>query len=674
VVHGEAAWGRALAQEVLGLMGATQALCLSSVPLTGTRTLPVDRAREALGDEADALVIDLHSPVDPDGLGATAGVVRGGGLVIFLAPAWAAWPRTHDGLRARLAVAPFPVEAVGDRFVRRLAGWLEAAPGVSRLVPDGASASGKIVAPTPQPSLDDPWCRTADQRRAVDAVLRAGRGRARRPAVLTADRGRGKSAALGLAAGALLLEGHDVVLTAPRLDAVRSVFEHAARRLGVPAPKGGRLVHGDATLRFLPPGELMDQRPEARLLLVDEAAALPVPLLCTLLDTYPRVAFATTTHGYEGTGRGFQLRFQAHLAERAPGWRAVPLTTPIRYAAGDPVEALVFGALLLDARPAQPPAEGAVEIVCLDRAHLDERELSDLFGLLVSAHYRTTPNDLMRLLDAPNARVWSLRLGGVCVGAALVNAEGGLPESLCEAIYAGTRRPAGHMLPETLAAHVGIREAPRLRAHRVVRVAVHPEVRRRGLGRQLLDAIADAAAVEGTDYLGSAFGATPELLRFWAGAGYAVGRLGTQRGRSTGERSAVVLRAISPSGRALFDTTRRRWMANLPALLTDCLSDVEPALVLSLARDLGPSPVTPTEDDGESLRRVAAGQCGVETALAAARSLAWSAARDPALATALDAAGWATVVRRLLQGRPAEGDLRGALAALQSAQRAGSCR
>ncbi|MFP3366547.1 hypothetical protein R0J93_23165, partial [Pseudoalteromonas sp. SIMBA_148] len=56
-------------------------------------------------------------------------------------------------------------------------------------------------------------------------------------------------------------------------------------------------------------------------------------------------------HGYEGTGRGFQLRFRHHLERQCPGWQALEMTTPVRWAPGDPLEALTDDLLLLSAQP-----------------------------------------------------------------------------------------------------------------------------------------------------------------------------------------------------------------------------------------------------------------------------------------------------------------------------------
>ena len=52
--------------------------------------------------------------------------------------------------------------------------------------------------------------------------------------------------------------------------------------------------------RFLPVPELLAQKPEAEVVMVDEAAGLPASWLREVLLGWPRVAFAST-HGYEGT-------------------------------------------------------------------------------------------------------------------------------------------------------------------------------------------------------------------------------------------------------------------------------------------------------------------------------------------------------------------------------------
>lgn len=609
VLAGEPAWCRAAAAEAVGAASAVLWLGRAEDAHAAAQVIEPERARAALGQEVEAAVLDFHAGLDPDALGATAGTVRGGGLLVLLTPPLEGWAARGDPGHARLVVEPYVLSDIGGRFLRRFVRILGETPGVAIAHEDGRVEVRAAPAGVPVAASGDDVCRTRQQRVAVALVIRAAIARTHRPIVLVADRGRGKSAALGIASARLMRKRpRRIVITAPALAAVQPVFEHARRLLGLPPSKAGALEHAGSRLVYLPPGDLLDLLPPADLLLVDEAAALPVPLLATLLDRYPRIVFATTTHGYEGTGRGFALRFQAMLDEHDWDWRRLRLEEPVRWAPGDPVEQFCFRALLLDAEPAPDEAvEGAapetVRVAVLDRDALaaDEATLAALFGLLVIAHYRTTPTDLQRLLDAPNIEVLALRHGPHVVGAALVSTEGGFAAPLAAEIRAGRRRPRGHLLPETLAYHSGFAEAATLRCARVVRIAVHPAVQGRGLGSLLLEAAAGRAIVAGLDLIGSAFGATEDLLRFWTRHGFDPVRVGVTRGKSSGEHAAVVLRPLSPAGAGLFEASRARFHRELPHLLGDPLRHLEPALAAALLVRPDPPPFDLDAHDWQDL-------------------------------------------------------------------------
>ena len=156
----------------------------------------------------------------------------------------------------------------------------------------------------------------------------------------------------------------------------------------------------------------------------------------------------TTVHGYEGTGRGFDLRFRATLTALTPQWKSLKLSTPIRWASDDPVETWLFDALKLKASPVDAKTLSEVtarhcRYECINRDVLlaEPQLLNTLFGLLVQAHYQTTPADLRNLLDGPNISVWISRYQGQVVAAALVAAEGGFDSDLSQAIWRGERPP-----------------------------------------------------------------------------------------------------------------------------------------------------------------------------------------------------------------------------------------
>ncbi|GAA0582141.1 tRNA(Met) cytidine acetyltransferase TmcA [Halomonas salifodinae] len=673
--------------------------------------LPPGKARTRLGGEHDLVVIDAQGEgegFDPEAFGALAGTLRAGGLLVLLTPEdWGARP--DDDYR-RLAEHPYRVEQLSARYLARLARLLADAPEVLGWRPGTPPAPPLLGEAAPAMSSPDADCLTPDQ---AEAVARLVKLRRRRPLVLTADRGRGKSAALGIACARWLAAGEPrIVLTAPRPAALEALFE----RLAALCPEGRRqgndfrLEASGQAVCFLAPDALMaaldagEIDANGGLLLVDEAAAIPAPLLGRWLRHFPRLIFATTVHGYEGSGRGFALRFREHLDRLAPQWRGLSLSTPVRWAPGDPLEALTDRLLLLDAEPPDPPAMlppvstlSRRRLLLLDaepadppaalppvstlsrrrlrRAELavDEPHLRALFGLLVQAHYRTQPSDLRQLLDGPGLHITSLEAGGTPLAVTLCVEEGGFSAELAERVARGERRPRGHLLAQSLAAHAGSRAALRARLRRVMRIAVHGECRRQGLGEALLATELAQARHDGIDLLGASFGAEPGLLAFWRAAGFRTVRLGLTREASSGEHAAMVVCPTSPAGEALAAELAGAFQALLPSLLAFELKALEPELALALLAEGEAPALTPAqrrdlEDVAFARRAPALARPALQAALR--RALARGAPHDDhawllvaALFQGRDTA-WLARVLTLSGRREVEVRLRQALAAL----------
>jgi tRNA(Met) cytidine acetyltransferase len=662
VVSGDAHWARSVAQSARASLGGARALWLGGEPGA--------HATRYLGREFDVLVFDAHSGLDPDAFAAIAGTLAGGGLLLLLVPRLASWPSAPDPERRRLAVYPFAPEDVSGRFLARLARCLAADASVTvvrqgRPLP-AIKESRRFHAP--RSDTADPDCRTADQAAAVAAVLHTAAGHRHRPLVLTADRGRGKSAALGIAAARLMAQGRGVriLVTAPRRAAVDAVFEHAARLLPGTVVRRSQLTSAAGSLTYAAPDAMLHAPRVADLVMVDEAAALPTALLERLVVRYPRVVFSTTVHGYEGSGRGFELRFGPTLERLAPGWHSLSMVTPVRWAPGDPLEAFVFRTLLLDAEPAAIPTEPGPlapwRIERLDRDALagDEPLLRQVFGLLVAAHYRTTPLDLRHLLDGPNLQVWVLRSGAWVVGTALVAVEGRFDAGLSRAVWAGRRRPRGHLLPQALAVHAGAEEGCMLGALRIIRLAVHPSVRRRGIGAALLERLTAAARAEALDLVGASFAATPELVTFWSHGGFAPVRVGARRETTSGAHSVLVVRGVSDAGTALSVRARTSFLRDFPLELGDALGELAPSLVFALTTNASASVPELSPDDLQVLKGFADEKRLFEPTRAALVRLvsailpvagAWQAVSDT---------GRTALVVRVLQARSWEASARAA--------------
>lgn len=592
--------------------------------------------RRLLGQAFDAVVIDGHGGVDADLLGQSQGFIWGGGLLVVRLPAGE--PPGDPGL----VVSPYTAADVGRRFSRRVEAALAAAP------PPAPVAAVRAVEGT------------AEQATVVARLAAVLRGETGGHVALLSDRGRGKSSALGLA---LRSAPGRVAVTAGQPDQIAEVLRFA----------GGR-AHWQPLDALARGGDPYDA------IIVDEAAQIPVPELQRLVRAHPaaRFAFATTARGYEGTGRGFVLRFLAWLDGLGAPVERLTLTEPIRWAAGDPLEARIAAALLLDAEPDAidgPIDPAAVEHAVLppDRLAADEALLRGFFGLLVHAHYRTTPSDLHRLLDAPNLVAHALLHRGRVVAASLVAEEGGLDAATVDALARGAARIRGHALAETLVCHAGHHEAGALRMLRSVRIAAHPALRRLGLGSRLVDAVHWHHA---PDLFGTVFGATPALLRFRRAAGYALVRVGVNAGSRTGEPAAVMVRPVTPRAEALCAQLRAELARDLPTQLALMRADDEvwiaPRLVAAFAEDTAALASLTHDAIREGVMAYAFGPRPLEaaghaiTAFVAAHAAALPALGEPAAALLagrlIERRGWATLTARL--------DLGSVRAAMRAARRA----
>lgn len=639
VLAGEAAWARKMAA---GPLAGTGLWVGSSVP-NGYTGIAARQAHRTLGQEWSVIVVDCHEGLDPDALGIVTGTLCAGGLLLLLTPPLALWHDHPDPDKQRYASFPLTGADVGGRFLQRLAGLLMQSPGVKVIEqgqpePEIWPSCDASVSALQQPAQHDVDCRTADQAAAVAAVHRVAKGHRRRPLVLTADRGRGKSAALGIAAARLLSEGLSrIIVTAPRAAAVSALFERAEGLLSDAVRQDNALLLTTRELRFMTPDALLQQQPDADLVLVDEAAAIPVPTLSRLLARYSRIVFASTVHGYEGNGRGFAIRFQAELDKRTPQWRALTLETPIRYAANDPLEAWVNQALLLDAEPVvlsvTPPVDGlTLTAVSPDTLVTDEALLRDTFGLLVQAHYQTCPADLRQLLDAPNVALWLARLDTQVVGVCVVLVEGGLDDRTAQAVAAGRRRPQGHLIPQSLAAHTGDAAFARQRTARVMRVAVHPSLQRQGIGRRLVHAACDVAREQGMDWFGASFAADAETLAFWQSVGCEAVRVGASRDSTSGCYSATLLKPLSEAALSAFSLLRQRYIAVFAHGLGDSWREMAADTAAVLLRQSAALP-PPCENDVAAALAFAKGERDFTSCqLAIWHCLLWALANDRVIA------------------------------------------
>ncbi|CCL99539.1 uncharacterized protein FIBRA_01557 [Fibroporia radiculosa] len=379
---------------------------------------------------------------------------------------------------------------------------------------------------------------------------------------LTAARGRGKSAALGLAIAAALSHGYsNIFVTSPSPENLKTLFEFIFKGMDVLGyeehldydiaqstnPDFNKAIvrvnvfrQHRQTIQYIQPQDA-HVLGQAELVIIDEAAAIPLPLVRNLLGPY-LVFMASTINGYEGTGRSLSLKLIQQLREntrpsltkdaapeedgttaasssskkvlakappKARSLREIKLETPIRYAPDDKVEKWLNGLLCLDATltPSQgvhsTPHPSQCELFYVSRDTLfsyhpaSEVFLQRMMALYVASHYKNQPNDLQLLSDAPAHHLFVLL-------PPIKDDESRLPEPLVvlqvalegnisrQAILDGLSRgfrAGGDMIPWLVAQQFQENRFAQLSGARIVRIATHPDYANMGYGARALQAL-----------------------------------------------------------------------------------------------------------------------------------------------------------------------------------------
>ena len=487
-----------------------------------------------LGREFRHAVFDARHGFDAAAFAALSGTLKAGSWLVLLLPVWEEWENQPDADSLRWSDCPDPIAT--PHFVQHLKRvltadndailWRQNQPfSLAHFTPrtDWHPATG-----APQP----------EQQQLLQQLLTMPPG----VAAVTAARGRGKSAL----AGQLIsrIAGRAIV-TAPAKASTDVLAQFAGEKF-----------------RFIAPDALLASDEQADWLVVDEAAAIPAPLLHQLVSRFPRTLLTTTVQGYEGTGRGFLLKFCA----RFPHLHRFELQQPIRWAQGCPLEKMVSEALVFDDENFTHTPQGNIVISAFEQTLWRSEPETPLkvYQLLSGAHYRTSPLDLRRMMDAPGQHFLQAAGENEIAGALWLVDEGGLSQQLSQAVWAGFRRPRGNLVAQSLAAHGNNPLAATLRGRRVSRIAVHPARQREGTGRQLI-----AGALQYTqdlDYLSVSFGYTGELWRFWQRCGFVLVRMGNHREASSGCYTAMALLPMSDAGKQLAEREHYRLRRDAQAL------------------------------------------------------------------------------------------------------------
>ena len=560
-------FGRSASQQALILSPNDQ---LAIFPDHDRLVLP-SKFKASLGLETELLVWDLLDEVRPDALAATSGALAGGGILITLARnelrKLASERRWYQILRE----SETTLVLSQDNFDKELSVLPSKSQAEAFSAPEMGSRKQAL-------QLNE------EQQNCIEQIENLVSGHRHRPLVIRADRGRGKSTLLGVAAAQLINQNNaiTIVLATNQSASIKVLEWHFRQNL--------QNAEHENRLKVMPCDAILNDHPECSLLLIDEAASVPLPVLEALLRQFSRVVMASTLHGYEGSGRGFDLKLQQILERCDQQGKVIALDTPVRWAPHCPLEQTINHAFILKTsfspeEKISPVSEPILKWLRPATLACDEVMLKEIFSLLVLAHYQTRPSDLAMLMDNPALHIAILQAQGGIVAAALCIDEH-MPEAsdtkLAEDIISGKRRLIGRLLPQALATFYGDTQWLEHRMLRVMRIVVHPHQQNRGLGSLLLNEVEKYAMDNEFDACSVSFGADERLISFWQRAGYRCMRLSYKADASSGVRSSMLVKPLSKPIKGLCDHYQPYFHRHLLSGLNHFYQDLQPELLPAL--------------------------------------------------------------------------------------------
>jgi tRNA(Met) cytidine acetyltransferase len=563
VISGEKNWATSIASTLLETNVNTNNLWVGE-DKHRILSINIKDYRSKLGHEFDNLVVDCFSGFRANAAMALSGTIKSRGLMILLCPNLDHWAEFDCPEKINRISFGFYDQNFDSHFFRYLSSSFTEDQSVAVCTEDSFSGSiAKADNLLDRHNFDQ-------QNTAIEAIVRVALGHRNRPLVLTADRGRGKSSALGMAAARLMAQGtNSIFVTASHIGNTEQIFNHAQRILPMASTNKNNITYQGNTLSFKPVDQLLNNQENINIVLVDEAASLPIHVLIKLANKFPRIVFSSTAHGYEGSGRGFEMRFIEQLSQLKPDFKRIYLLQPIRWYKNDTLEQFWFNTLFHNVQKKMDNVESEDQpFSCrhVSKVQLlsDKKLLASLFRLLINAHYQTSQDDLQRLLDAPEIECFILTRGNTLLGVAQIVEEGGeYFKDMAIKIADCTRRVKGHLVAQNIASSYNATAFLIARQWRISRIAIETKYQRRGLGKQLIDYVEQQAKQQHIKFLTTSFGSNANILRFWNSREYMLTKLSARPEVSSGEHSGICIKPLTDEAGEIVESVHKEFYQEL---------------------------------------------------------------------------------------------------------------
>ncbi|MEM1629414.1 MAG: tRNA(Met) cytidine acetyltransferase TmcA [Saccharolobus sp.] len=556
-----------------------------------------------LGNTYDLVILDTVDNFQPINIGRLVDLARGGGLIVIY---------TNNLLKDKVFRSSIVRNGlIKDFYENRFKRKLYEHEGIFIIDNNGYTArpfhsdiknkpKKKIPKFTRMPRELHELSLSEDQNRVLEGFSFLFGG-GRKALVLTAARGRGKSAVTGLSLAGLVKyyknkKNTKIFVTAPSITSSSQVMlfakkglEALGEEISVKISDIGhiRAIRGDGfKIEYIPPDVALEE--EGDLLVIDEAAALGVNYLDIAMKIWRKVVLVTTVHGYEGSSKAFLRYLRRMIESKRIKVKWISMEQPLRYSVGDPIEKWLYDTLLLDAEPLELQSKEIDKIVYedVDKAELfeDDNKLRSVYGIMVAAHYKNNPDDLMIMGDGVHHIIKAMHTeNNIYIAACQIAEEGELSNEMIElALKGGTFD--GDLIPDRILKHVRIKDFGKLKGWRIVRIAVVPELQDKGFGSEILKMIYEEAKEKGIDWIGSSFMADPKVLNFWIKNNFIPVHVSPKKNEKLGDYPVAVIMPISDKSKKIVNIAAYALKEKLLNTLHDVYYNMSPEVARLLLK------------------------------------------------------------------------------------------
>ena len=323
-------------------------------------------------------------------------------------------------------------------------------------------------------------------------------------------------------------------------------------------------------------------------LIIEEAASIPLPILSQILSVYKKVIMISTLDGYEGTNQGIihklSTDFPLEIFSLSYNFRRnydnfQKFLENISFIANN-INFSTYSSLQSSSiNIISNNISQNINSLTIHLSSFIEKPNNESISLLIKInkfisnnHYQSSNQDIFRLLNDPNTFVslllknlnyedYSLKNSEI-ISLVIFSLEAIPNKILKESIFNGSSRPKNNLLPQTLLCHSNIDFPDNSIFLRIQRIATEKSYKKQGYASKLLsnfndknlinffiqnstfskDFSCDCSFSNHLIFIGASFALSDVVYKFWIKNNFIPVSLGLKKDNASGERSLVVLK------------------------------------------------------------------------------------------------------------------------------------